>query len=474
MIRKKSLKKLYFILVLIFMLISTFTNTSVQAKVMDSHNEDNVNLVVLFNEETIDKNIEEFIEGSGGEIVNTLSEIGGIEVKCNANLIAKIQSYDTVKSLAPNHNIKAPNEKIVEFSESKKARSADTSDGDLYNQYQWDIKRITNDGKSFDLGTGSHDVVIAVIDSGVKTDHPDLVDNFMGGENFIPKGFNNDDSETGDPDDVEDRLGHGTYVTGNIAANGRTKGVAPNIGFRSYRVFDSEGNTNASIVSQAIIKAVDDNVNVINLSMSGYDLKGKCYWTDPNTGIEYDLGDDMAEYELYKRAIKYAVKHNVTVVTAAGNDGIDCGEPKKLTKYLNDQNGDQGFRYEGLTYEVPGSIDGVINVSATGKTDKIAKYSNYGKNFIDVTAPGGDSSETGSILDMCLSTGTTDYWFVEGTSIAAPKVSAIAGLILWEDDSLTPKQVAQRIYKSCEKIDDNKAKNYYGSGLANAYRALPK
>mgnify|MGYP002767639996 FL=1 len=180
----------------------------------------------------------------------------------------------------------------------------------------------------------------------------------------------------------------------------------------------------------------------------------------------------MAEYELYKRAIKYAIKHNVTVVTAAGNDGVDCSNPKKLTEFLNEQNGQEGFRYEGLTYAVPGSIDGVINVSATGKTDNIAKYSNYGKGFIDVAAPGGDSSEKGSILDMCLSTGTTDYWFVEGTSMAAPKISAIAGLILCEDDSLKPNQVAKKIYKACEKLNSNKSKNYYGAGVANAYKAL--
>src|SRR3712207_129380 len=100
---------------------------------------------------------------------------------------------------------------------------------------------------------------------------------------------------------------------GNIAGNGRIKGVAPDIGFKSYRVFDSKGDTNASIMSSAIIKAADDGVNVINLSMSGYDLKGKCYWTDSETGIKHDLGDDMAEYELYKRAIQYALSHNVVV-----------------------------------------------------------------------------------------------------------------------------------------------------------------
>jgi subtilisin family serine protease len=293
-------------------------------------------------------------------------------------------------------------------------------------------------------------VVIAIIDSGIKKDHPDLEKNFMGGENFVSKGFNSDETETGDSDDINDRLDHGTYVAGNIAANGRIKGVAPNIGFKSYRIFDSTGNTNATIVSSAIIKATDDGAKVINLSMSGYDLKGKCYWTDPKTGIKHNVGDDMAEYELYNRAIKYAIKNNVTVVTAAGNDGVDCGNAQKLTVFLNKQNGDKGFSYEGLTYEVPGSIDGVINVSATGTTDEIAKNSNYGDKFIDVTAPGGDSSKTGIINDMCLSTGINDsgYMFGEGTSIAAPKVSALAGLILCKDPSLTPEEVAKIIYKT--------------------------
>lgn len=73
---------------------------------------------------------------------------------------------------------------------------------------------------------------------------------------------------------------------------------------------------------------------------------------------------------------------------------------------------------------------------------------------------------------MCLSTGTTDYWFVEGTSMAALKISAIAGLILCEDDSLKPNQVAKKIYKACEKLNSNKSKNYYGAGVGNAYKAL--
>lgn len=476
--KRGTLKKFYLLLIIFFMTGIMFTRNNVQA--IEKNAEDNINLIVLFNDNNIDTNVKNFISESGGKVVNTLSDIGGLEVSCDPELIPQIQNYTTVKSIAPNHNIKISNEKTVAFKEDannntgmKKANN-NSAEGDLYNLYQWDIKRVTNNGKSFDLCSGNHDVVIGIIDSGIKKDHPDLEKNFMGGENFVSKNFNNDETETGNPEDIGDKLGHGTYVAGDIAANGRVRGVAPNIGFKSYRVFDSQGNTNASIVSRAIIKATNDGVNVINLSMTGYDLKGKCYWTDPKTGVKHNVGDDMAEYELYKRAIKYAVKHNVTVVTAAGNDGINCGNTKKLTELLNNQNGKDGFTYSGLTYVVPADIKGVINVSATGAGDKIASYSNYGDKFIDIAAPGGDSAVGQTVNDLCLSTAANDtgYMFQEGTSIATPKVSAIAGLILCKDPSLTPKEVAKRIYKTSDKLSGNKSSEYYGAGLANAYKAL--
>lgn len=215
-------------------------------------------------------------------------------------------------------------------------------------------------------------LIVGIIDSGIDTACPDLVNNFLGGENLIPANFEGDSSETGDKDDITDTLGHGTKVAGIIAANGRIKGVAPNIGFRSYRAFSKNGDTNATICSSAIMDAVNDGVKVINLSISSYDLKGKCYWTDPDTGIIYKLGDDMAEYSLLKRAIKYAVKNGVTVVAAAGNESLDCSNGKYLTKYLNDQYSVEGYKYVGLTYEAPGDIKDVITVSATGKDDKLA------------------------------------------------------------------------------------------------------
>jgi len=181
----------------------------------------------------------------------------------------------------------------------------------------------------------------------------------------------------------------------------------------------------------------------------------------------------MAEYSLFKRAIKYAVKNGVTVVAAAGNEGIDCSNSKALTNYLNDEYGDEGFSYTGLTYESPGDIKNVITVSATSKDDKLASYSNYGKKFIDITAPGGDMSRISDITDMCLTTDIdSDYTWTEGTSFSAPKVSAVAALIICKNNTITPKAIAKKIYKTADKLEKNKSSEYYGAGMVNAYNAI--
>lgn len=460
----KLIKKLYCLIVM-FLVIGLIP-VNVQANELNSNN---IDIIVLFKDNCIDDTVKKFIINSGGTIIENFSKIGGLEVECKADLIPNIESYSTVQSLALNHDIDVLNGKTVNFKQTNS--SNEVSDADLYNLYQWDIKKVTNNGKSFQLESGNHNVVVGIIDSGVDVNHQDLVNNLLGGENFVSANFKGDNTETGDSDDINDRFGHGTMVAGTIAANGRTKGVAPNIGFKSYRIFNKDGQTNSSIVSAAIMKAADDGVNVINLSFGGYDLKGKCYWTDPKTGIKYKMGNDMAEYSLYKRAIKYAIQKNVIVVTSAGNDGLNCADKYMLTDYLNKINKADGLSYVGMTYENPGSIKGVINVSATGKDDKIASYSNYGSSFIDVAAPAGNYAPNKDISDLCLVTTIGGYTLTQGTSIAAPKVSATAALILCKDKKRS-KEVAKKIYKTCENIGGKDSGKYYGHGLVNAFNAL--
>ncbi|ALB44930.1 S8 family peptidase [Clostridium beijerinckii] len=463
---KNKKKKILYAITLIISFIMLTINIPANAEGVKSKN---IDLVILFNDNAIDKNVEYIITNSGGEIINEFSDIGGIEAECTPDLIPTIKAEDTIQSLAPNHVIKLSNEETKEFTAPE--NDSNGISNDLYEENQWDIKRVTNNGKSFDLESGNHDVVVGIIDSGVDIDHPDLATNCLGGKNLVPANFQYDSSETGDTDDINDRLGHGTNIAGVIAANGRTKGVAPNIGFKSYRIFNKYGQTNATIISSAIIKATDDDVKVINLSIEGYDLKGKHYWTDPENKNKYDMGNDTAEYSLFKRAVEYAIKNGVTVVAAAGNEGLDCSNKKKLTEYLNDEYGHDGSKYTGITYEVPGDIKGAITVSATSKEDKITSYSNYGKDFIDISAPGGNSS--GMNKDLCLTTTLDgDYIFTSGTSIAAPKVSAVAALIICQHKGISPKLVARKICSTSDPLGVNSLSEYYGAGMVNAFNAI--
>lgn len=466
----KIRQKITILYTLIILFIFTMLTTHIAANATVLSNK-NIDLVILFDDNNINENVESIVTNCGGKIINRFPELVGIEVECPADLIPTIKSVDNVQSIETNHVIKLSNEKMEESTELGDD-STNTSD-DLYEKYQWDIKRVTNNGKSFSLQSGNHNVVVGIIDSGVDINHPDLVNNFLGGKNLIPAGFKNDSSETGDINDVNDRLGHGTGVAGVIAANGKIKGVAPNIGFKSYRIFNSSGETNATICSSAIIAATNDGVKVINLSINSYYTKGECYGIGVNKVIKYNIDNDMTEYSLLKRAIKYAIKNGVTVVTSAGNDNLNCSNSTDLTKYLNERYEASGFKYVGLTYSSPGNIKDVITVSATKRNDKLASYSNYGEKFIDISAPGGDTSETHDTTNMCLTADIgSGYVLTSGTSIATPKVSAVVALLICKNNDISQKSIKEKIYKSADKLQWNESSEYYGAGIINAYNAI--
>ena len=304
--------------------------------------------------------------------------------------------------------------------------------------------------------------------------------------NFVPAGT--DTSETGDPNDLLDREGHGTHVAGSIAGNGKVRGVGPNLGIRSYRVFPGGQGAPTAWIVAAIIQAANDKVDVINMSIGGFDSQK--YYID---GSKYS---DVADILLWKRAIQYAVNHNVTVVTAAGNEGLNLRDNKAMIDYLNAAYGSPGVVFKGKTTETPGQINGVINVSSSNKwsTNSIAFYSNYGLNQIDVAAPGGDNGPVyAATLDLnqrdfhyrALSTWPTylpsyftsnlhNYALLHGTSMAAPKVAGIAGVIKAAHPELKPAQVAALIEKTAIDYGPTGNDALYGAGEANVYNALVK
>lgn len=436
------------------------------------------------------------ISNAGGKVVRTLASLGGVEVQStNPSFLDNLQSVS---------GIQAANLELTHHLDDFGANDPAAADGqpvtdipqakyvDSYWQYQWDIQKITNNGESYKLETGGtkqangtvkHKAVVGVIDTGIDANHPDLKANFLGGRNFVPAGV--DSSETGDPNDVKDREGHGTHVAGSIAANGKVKGVGPDLGIRSYRIFAAEGGAPTAWIVDAIIAAANDGVDVINMSIGGFD-NSKYYYQ----GQRYN---DVADVLLWRRAVQYAVQHNVTVVSAAGNESLNLNDKKSVTDYMNAAYGSPDLVFTGVATETPGQIPGVINVSSSNKwsTDRIAFYSNYGSP-IDVAAPGGDN---GPVYDQTLNLNQRDFHYrtlstwptyldpyftanlhsyalLHGTSMASPKVAGIAGVIKAAHPEYTPSQVEAAIKQTA--IDNGKPGQdpLYGSGEANIYNAL--
>lgn len=235
-------------------------------------------------------------------------------------------------------------------------------------------------------------IVVAVIDTGVDYNHEDLSNNIWVNTDEIP-GNNLDDDANGYIDDTkgydfigniytevhpdndpDDDYGHGTHVSGIIAAADNAlgiKGVAPLAKIMPVKVLDSSGYGWSSDIATGIYYAVNNGAKIINMS----------------------LGSSLPSATL-KNAVDYAVANNVLVVAAAGNSS-------------------------SYTYSLyPASYDNVVSVAASNEDGYKAYFSNWGK--VDITAPGD------SILS---SLPGNKYASWSGTSMASPFVAGVAALI---------------------------------------------
>lgn len=308
-----------------------------------------------------------------------------------------------------------------------------------------DIKML----HAFDITWGNSDIIVAILDTGIplvsgNLSHPDLDDptKFILGQDFI---------EANQANGVKDEYGHGTHVTGIVAAeinNGvGIAGVAGNCRVLAIQVFDKWGFGSDGAFRDGVIYAVDNGARVINYSGGGSSSSTK------------------------EQAVQYAKDHNVVLVASAGND---CGGPVIYPAAYS------------TAYE------NTIAVSATNHKDVIAEYSNVGSE-INVAAPGGHGTtnvcQSGYVYfdsDDIYSTTpnysfniqiespevTQNYGYYAGTSMAAPHVSGLASLMLSINSTLTPSQIRDIIQKTA--IDKGSAGfDYtYGYGRINAYQAL--
>lgn len=412
-------------------------------------------LVVFKDDAQLPQGYTSVIEQAGGKIKKELAKLGTVEVvSSNPAFLAQIEASSLVLNAGAENTVHA------EQAVAKEAFAADfvsTTANDLYNKYQWDIKQVTNNGASWNLqgGTGKsangRDIIVAIVDTGIDYNHPDIKANYAYGKSFIP-GYS----------DPMDENGHGTHVAGSIAGNGRILGIGPDLKVAAYRVFGPSGEAATADIANALMAAGDDNVDVVNMSLGGYD-----WYQNP----DYATKDVVADVRLFNRAIQYAIKKGVTVVGSAGNNNVDLSSPGQLS-------GDD----KGSTHRSPSSQT-MIRVAANGEALNRTFYSNYGVGKIDVTAPGGDYglkwAETRNPADrdiskLCLSSVPGGYAYYAGTSMASPKTAGLAGVIIakYGKDVLSPAQVKAIIQQSAIDINKPGYDGEAGFGLINAVNAL--
>ncbi|PRT27435.1 S8 family peptidase [Bacillus thuringiensis] len=469
------MKKIIFLIAIFFAIIgSSFVQGSTTFAQADNH----IYYTVLLKEGDNTDNFINNLKQNNNivDITYTVPEIGLIQIQADKKKIEEIKQDPLVEEV--NQSIGIVNSRQISNDVTKLQMEPNKpSVWDL----QWDVREVTHDGKSYEEFTGTHNVVVGIIDSGIDVNHPDLAKNILSGsKNLVPKGGYRgmEESETGDINYLDDKRGHGTHTAGLIAANGLMKGVAPGIGVRAYRVFGGK-SAEPIWIAKAIIEAAKDDVDVINLSLGSYLVDGTIYSKEGASKKE------AAEIKAYKKAIKYAKKQGSVVVAAAGNDGIDVTNYQMMDKLIKERLLQDDLTYKGMGLDVPASLSNVITVGSTGPTQELSLFSNYGLGFSDLTAPGGDLrlfNKFGSDAYMkegwfrkeqVISTRPRGgYYYGAGTSTAAPKVSGALALIIDKYKfKNSPNEATRELYKYGVNKTPLDAL-FFGKGKLDIYNAI--
>ncbi|WP_327085759.1 S8 family serine peptidase [Nonomuraea sp. NBC_01738] len=409
---------------------------------------------------------------------------------------------------------------------------------------QWDMRMIGAD-KANGKAPGSKKVLVGIIDTGVDGNHPDIAPNFNRtlSRNFVTDRPNDKYGETldgpcevkscKDPVDRDDD-GHGTHVASTIGSpvNGLgIAGVAPNVQLVNIRAGQDSGFFFLKPSLDALTYAADIGVDVVNMS----------YYVDPwlfncannKADSKRERSEQRAIITGMQRALDYARKKGVTLISALGNGSTDLGKPKTDRDSPGYPRGDEKVRkIDNNCLNVPAESKGVISIAALGPSGRKSIYSDYGIEQADLSAPGGDSldgkgsSPTRSILAAApeavlrraqkldksgkpktsevvrdCSKGTCSYYqYLDGTSMAAPHATGVAAILISRFGkpgkgglTLSPATVEKLLYASATKkacpsprayvykiydeelthvCEGGKSKNgFYGRGVVDALTA---
>ena len=298
---------------------------------------------------------------------------------------------------------------------------ASVNDPYTYLQWHMDTMQVTQMGSA---GQGSL-ITVAVLDTGVSMLGEDTPIHVMEGYDY-----------TENDSDPSDFHGHGTHVSGTIAQatdnNIGVRGVAPDCTIMPVKVLDDDGFGNSHGIANGITYAVDRGANVINMSLVA----------TQSTSIE-------------SSAVAYALSNGVTIIASTGNEG------------------------ETNNVYFPAAYEGVIAVGAVGLDNVITAYSNKGQEM-DFAAPGGDFNDdlngdtyVDGVLQETINGGTFNYYFYEGTSMAAPHASGVYAALMSE--GFTEAEITDALINTSIDMGTSGWDKDYGYGviqLKDAYDYL--
>ena len=354
------------------------------------------------------------LRAHGGSVRHRYQLLDAVAVEVDEDALEALAADPRVVRIEPDYMLYAdvtPNDLLYSidlWGLNNTGQTGGTADADIDAPEAWDIT------------TGSASTVIAVIDTGVDIDHPDLAANIWTNPIECPGGIGNcvadgvDNDGNGYVDDFHgwnffddanwlfwstDEDFHGTHVAGTIGADGNNGIGVTGINWQTQVMVlkflgPESGSTSDAI--QAIEYAANNGAQVINASWGG-------------AGFNQTL----------KNAIEAC---GCLFVAAAGNDGDDT---------------DASPHY-------PASYDSanLVSVAATDHNDQRASFSNYGTTTVDLGAPG---------LDIMSTYPDAQYAYLSGTSMAAPHVTGVAGLLA-QDSTLTPAQIKACILDNVDSI----------------------
>ena len=317
-------------------------------------------------------------------------------------------------------------------------------------------------------------VTVAVMDTGIDPDHRDLKDRIDASRSV---GCQVNGIPNQDPSAWKDDHYHGTHVAGTIAAshNGYgVDGVAPDATLIAIKTSNEAGSFYPEYVACAFDWAAEHDIDVTNSS----------YYMDPYAFWMPTEGSQAAGLEAASRAVRYSKEHGVVNFASEGNSDDDHDNPTIDKDSPNDVEGAAVERNVAGGIDVPAMLgDSVLSVSAlklpTGADPATAKleragFSNYGKNSVDVAAPGQRIWSTMPTWEK-----DPPFGYLSGTSMASPHAAGVAALVKEIHPDYTADEVIALVKKQAGYTYDRLAeptdgKEYRGAGLVNALDAVLK